>query len=81
MNIKETEEYLIRIGIPQDLYAINSLGNGDCVAIAHNYEPDEGWVAFYSERGNRFNIKKFSNEEDACDFFIQEAIKKYKDEL
>jgi len=78
MNIKETEEYLIMIGIPQGLYAINSLGNGDCAAITHNYEPNEGWAVFYSERGNRFFIKKFPSEEAACDFFIQTVIENTK---
>jgi len=65
MNINETEEYLIKIGIPNRLYSVNSLGGGDCTVIAHNYEPNEGWTVFYSE-------------EDACDFFIQKVIKNTK---
>jgi len=74
MNLNETEEYLMRIGIPDYLYSINSLGGGECMMITYNYEPNEGWAVAYSQRGGRISIKKFSNEAEACDFFIREVI-------
>jgi|GEM_PF-905774 len=43
---------------------------GGCLCIAHDFEPGEGWSVFYAERGKRYDIQTFSNEDDACYAFI-----------
>jgi len=80
MNLKQTQKWLRHLGIPER-YGINSLGCGDCTCIAFDYEPDEGWTVFYSERGYRWDIRHFSSEEAACDAFIKAEVKALKDWL
>jgi len=78
INIEKTKEYLSAIGVPDRFYAIGSPGGGDNLAITYNYEDQEGWAVFYSERGNRFDIKTFADEAAACDFFIKKVISNTK---
>jgi len=82
MNLKQTQKWLRHLGIPEYKYSINSLGGGNCMCIAFDYEPGEGWTVFYSERGHRgLNIHSFSNEEEACDALIKAVVKARKDWL
>jgi len=80
MNVQQTQKWLRHLGIPER-YGIHSLGCGDCMCIAFDYEPGEGWAVFYSERGHRHSIHYFSNEATACDAFIKAVVKSHKDWL
>jgi|GEM_PF-682815 len=81
MNLKQTQKWLRHLRIPDYQYSINSLGNGDCMCIAFDFVPNEGWTVFYSERGQRGSIQYFSNEEDACDALIKAVVNNHKDWL
>jgi len=82
MNLKQTQKWLRHLGMPEYEYSINSLGGGDCMCIAFDYEPGEGWTVFYSERGHRgLDIHYFPNEEEACDALIKAVVKARKDWL
>jgi len=81
MNLKQTQKWLRHLGIPSYNYSINSLGGGDCMCIAFDFIPGEGWTVFYSERGQRGDIQYFSNEEDACDALIKAVVNGHKNWL
>jgi len=81
MTLGRMQTYLRSLGISKNDYQIltdipeaereniqRSIGwhGGGCWCIAHDFEPSEGWSVFYSERGGRFDIQTFANEEDAC---------------
>jgi len=74
MNIREMLDYLKKIGDISYLYSVNSLGNGECVCITYDWEPDEGWAVGYSERGKRYDVERFASESDACRHLIKRVI-------
>jgi len=78
MNLKQMQNWLRHLGIPKYHYSINSLGSGDCMCIAFDFEPNEGWTVFYSERGMRGTTQYFDNEADACDALIKAAVESYQ---
>jgi|GEM_PF-1233093 len=77
MNLEQTYKYLKYMGILRYEYTDNGLGlgQGECMRIAFDYEPGEGWTVFYAERGIRgLDFQRFSSEEAACDAFIKEVM-------
>ncbi len=48
-----------------------------CYCITYNYLPKEDWAVFYSEIGNRYDVKEFANEDDACRYLIDTVISSF----
>ena len=61
MTIKELEQELEQIGVPNEKLCIVREGK---------------WQVYYSERGNKSGLKVFETETEACEFFLRK-MKRY----
>ncbi|QGY33312.1 hypothetical protein CUN67_29550 (plasmid) [Pantoea cypripedii] len=55
------------MNIPKDSYTIDEISNESLCFIYENMM----WKIFYSERGQRTEERYYSNEDDACQAFLQ----------
>lgn len=61
MNIKELSRRLIKLSIPADAYTLHGgLPRGLC--LSH----EDGWEVYYSEGGQKADLRRFAGEEEAC---------------
>ena len=58
---------LSTMNIPRDSYSIDEISNKSLCLIYENMI----WKIFYSERGQRTEEHYYSNENDACQAFLQ----------
>lgn len=58
-ELKSTFDYT---GVPSVYYSLEGYSE-DAICIEHN---DDNWIVYNGERGNRYNIKKYRNIQDAC---------------
>lgn len=67
MNLKILKNELDKLNIPQNAYCLTGgLPNESyCIALNNN-----NWEVYYSERGNKFDLKLFENESSACEYFL-----------
>lgn len=66
MSVGELAQTLKALRIPSYLYDINILRKGmadECVCLR---KQDDTWSVFTSERGQKFDIKQYKSESDAC---------------
>jgi hypothetical protein len=73
MNIQELKMKLQDMGVPREWYHLENHGNDDqrlCIV-----EENDRWLVYYSERGSRFRIAEFDNEDDACGELLNRIIK------
>lgn len=68
MNIEELKKALMKLNIPSDAYQLNGGFPNEAFCINYN---GEYWETYYSERGLRTSMNKFSQESDACEYFLQ----------
>lgn len=65
MNIRQLEDELQRLGIPASLYSIG-VDRDEALCLLG----EEGlWQVFFSERGSRQELRKFRDEDEACQYF------------
>lgn len=72
-KIIELKEYLYRLNIPNNTFAImDDIGQAnDAICIScEDYQEKNIFYVFYSERGNRYDVVSFLDEKDACQFFL-----------
>jgi hypothetical protein len=62
-NVKKLETRMARAGVDMSLYSIGSYGEG-MFCISTN--SDGEWETFTGERSQKFDLKVWPNEEDAC---------------
>ena len=67
MNIEQLRSYLERHQVPEDLYVIQELGEGEVDGIGFL---DGGWCTYYSQRGEYSHIERFDTEEAAVASFL-----------
>ena len=67
MRITDLEKLLKAIGIPEHAYSLKGGLPNEAFCIS---EYSNMWEIYYSERGIKTGLKKFSNESDACDYFF-----------
>ncbi|ANX10950.1 hypothetical protein ABE41_002845 [Fictibacillus arsenicus] len=72
MNKTKLQELLIDTKVPKDSYCLN--GGLPNEAYCLNKE-DDLWEVYYSERGEKSQLKKFVSEEEACDYLFSKIIK------
>ncbi|OLP67052.1 hypothetical protein BACPU_04110 [Bacillus pumilus] len=73
MKLKELEQKLIEINVPDYVYSIlkGGLPNEQyCLA-----KDGANWEVYYSERGNKTGLKIFEDEETACEYFYKKVAK------
>jgi hypothetical protein len=63
MNLGDLHTAFAHLTLPSDSYSLNGGRPEGGFAIKR-----EGirWIIYYSERGSRFDIEKFDNEDSAC---------------
>lgn len=68
MRVTELREVLNKMGIDKMAYSINSVEYpNEAYCIFWN---GSEWEVYYSERGQKSGLKKFTNEDEACNFFV-----------
>lgn len=72
MNLIQLKENLIAMNIPKHFYSLEGGLPNEAYCIGWN----KGiWEVYYSEKGNKTDLKKFRSEIEACDFFYNSFIK------
>lgn len=82
MNIKQLknklktqlkkEKYPISLKHPWDLLKFRYANYFEFMLPGESYcleEKNNKWEVFYTERGSKFDIKEFSSETEACEYF------------
>ncbi len=72
MNIQELKNLLYEKNIPCELYNLDGIGRKDerfCIELIGNE-----WVVYFTERGIRTTEEKFSTEDAACRYLIEQLI-------
>ena len=67
LGITTLKEKLEELKVPKRYYRIGSYGEEALCIIFENGR----WVVFEGERGNRYNVHSFTEECDACAFFLE----------
>ena len=71
MTRGELVDALLRLQIPSSAYSLDGPGPGECYCL----EADVGsWTTYYSERGLRRSIVRYSSEEQANEAFLAKLI-------
>jgi hypothetical protein len=66
MNKSELKLKLEELGIRQDAYAWEGVPNERYVLSEGGNE----WEVYYSERGMKTGLRRFSDENNACEYFL-----------
>jgi hypothetical protein len=70
MTLDHVKAILVEEKVPQWAYSIGGLGSGECVGI--NHDGSGWWEVYFSERGEKRNIRSFADEDEACALFLSE---------
>lgn len=68
ITITELRQRLRSENVPEDCYSLEG-GLPDeryCLGTS-----ESGWEVYYSERGRKSNLKQFTSEHEACEYFYQ----------
>lgn len=71
MNKQELIEQLKKENVPESYYSFSEKNWGDVYVLL---QEKEYWEVYYTERGNKYDIKHFDNEEEACEYFHTKVI-------
>jgi len=75
VNKENLKRKLIEEKISDKHYSLEGGLPYDKICLANN----KGiWEVYYSERGGKFDLKIFNNEEEACQYFYDWLIKSLK---
>jgi hypothetical protein len=72
VTLFELQECLNKMKVPQDFYSLNGGLPNEAYCIGYN---NGYWEVYYSERGNKTDLKKFKSEDEACMFFYSSISK------
>ncbi len=65
-TISSSIEELRKTDVPSYYYSVGYAEEAICI------EPDNGeWIVYNAECSSKFSVKRFSNESDACDYFVE----------
>ena len=67
LDIESLKEILNNMRAPESYYNIGSYKEGALCIVSEN----GNWIVFEGERGQRYNLKTFDNECDACLYFME----------
>lgn len=74
MTVNELEKILIQNDVPQNMYSL--LVGGFPNEAFCLIKSDSAWEVYYSERGQKRDVKKFSSESEACEY-MNKKLDKY----
>ena len=67
-TIEQAIKYFKRHNIPEHLYVSRGeLGAGECFGVE---EKDSSWYTYYSEHGQKSDIRKFPNQAEAVTHWV-----------
>jgi hypothetical protein len=73
MNRKELKKQLKKLGVNRGYYSLDGYELPDRIVLSKS---SNGWSVFYiDDRGNRCNNKHFTNEDEACEYLLDELLK------
>jgi len=75
MNKEELRIRLNNEKIPVDRYSLEGGLPYDKICLSKS---NDIWEVYYSERGEKFKLKVFDNEESACDYFYSWLIEELR---
>lgn len=75
MNINELGLRLSSENIRSDVYSLNGGSPNEAYCITQR---NGVWEVYYSERGNKSELRIFQKEEDACQYFYDLLIETLK---
>jgi hypothetical protein len=76
LNLTSLKELLESKNVPPRFYCLNGLGSGECFGIS----AEGGWHTYFSEKGSKSSIERFSTEGDAIKNFLtrlQDLLNEY----
>ena len=75
MKVNELSNELKELGVPEFYYSIltGGLPNERLCIVETDLKK---WEVYYSERGEKSNVRIFDLESDACEYFLKK-LKKY----
>ena len=65
MNISDLEKRLQARHIREDMYCLNGGSSNESYCLN---QADRNWEVYYSERGQKTNLKTFADENSACEY-------------
>ena len=72
MNVAELQRRLTAEGIHPNHYSLFGGDRENSLCIEHSHD---GWHVYYAERGKRWDDRIFSDEEEACNYFLDIVLK------
>jgi hypothetical protein len=71
MNVRELKQHLVKENIDEFAYSLTGGLPGDRYVLS---EDGDAWSVYYSERGSRWDIKRFQTEDEACTYLLQTLL-------
>ncbi|RFB15388.1 hypothetical protein DZB84_13375 [Bacillus sp. HNG] len=71
MNKVELKQLLISSGVPKDLFSLDGGLPNESLCLNN---ADGIWEVYYSERGMKSQLQKFTSEEEACNYFYKNVL-------
>lgn len=72
MNIIELKKRLQTRNVREDMYCLDGGFQSEAYCLAQS---GQNWEVYYSERGQKSNLKTFYNESSACEYFYNLIMK------
>lgn len=66
MNMEELSRKLVRLGISPSAYCLS----GGLPSERYCLNAGEAWEVYYSERGQKTDLRRFDREESACTYLL-----------
>jgi hypothetical protein len=74
MNISQLAQKLDDLGVNRTAYRVGVHGQGNSDAIVLEETP-KGFEVYYTERGHNSPMASFANEDEACDYALEQLTK------
>ncbi len=69
MTKTELKTRLLNLNIPSDAFSLDGGLPNDAICLR---ETAFGWEVYYSERGEKYHLRSFLSEQEACEHFFNE---------
>lgn len=70
MKVYELKGKLNELGVLKSCSILGAKYPNECYCLIYE---ESLWKYYYSERGRQSNLKIFENEDDACEYFLQQV--------
>lgn len=69
ITIKSLMNFLEKLNIPHYEYSVGYAEDAICIE-----KEEDNWIVYDGERGNKFQLKRFNNEQEACIEFLTREL-------